>query len=341
MQWKFPFLVPAALFGAVSLMAGVSPGDAKSNLSQWLELFGLPSFENILTPSVDNWVLGIAAFLCLLTLFVPFCCLKQRSNGKIKEAAPPFDTPIREAVDHYIRTFPHSYRDGADQHAFEVLHKAMCSGKLPVVGTKGEDSPSERISARRCKRLKPIRTLLPKNWASPQGVRFDLVRSVEATEPLAEPEGFSGFTGLRVRSADLYRLWPKNQEASLEGIAASEPTGADSRLLAARENPGAGIHIAKLLKKAESRPEADELLDVFNDAEIKRNKGATYAAYAGALVRFGELVDAGGMLISADRAKGLSKEELDSYMDRFLYPKDDGETAQEYVHRIGKEEPGE
>ncbi len=121
-----------------------------------------------------------------------------------------FDMPIQEAVDHYVRTFPHSYRDGADQHAFEVLHKAMCGGKLPVVGSRGEDAPPKRISARRCKRLKPIRTLLPKNRASPQGVRFDLMESVEATEPLEENTDFLGYTGLRVRSSDLYRLWPKD-----------------------------------------------------------------------------------------------------------------------------------
>ena len=48
--------------------------------------------------------------------------------------------------------------------------------------------------------------VVPKNWAPPQGVRFDLMESVEATDPLEESAGFPGYTGLRVRSTDLYRL---------------------------------------------------------------------------------------------------------------------------------------
>ena len=125
-----------------------------------------------------------------------------------------FDTPIREAVDHYVRTFPHSYKDGADQHAFEVFHKAMCNGELPVMGAKDEDAAPERLSTQQCKLLKPIMACVPKNWASPQGVRFDLFESVGPSPPLEESAGFLGYTGLRVRSADLYRLWPKNREAA-------------------------------------------------------------------------------------------------------------------------------
>ncbi len=78
-------------------------------------------------------------------------------------------------------------------------------------------------------------------------------------------------------------------------------------------------------------------MDIFADAETQRNKGAVYAAYAGALVRFGDLVNAGGMLISADRAEGLSKEELDAYMDRFLYSKEDGGTVEDFVDRLKEE----
>ena len=89
---------------------------------------------------------------------------------------------------------------------------------------------------------------------------------------------------------------------------------------AARQNPGGGIHIAKLLAEAKCVEEADEIIDIFNDAPIKVNEGAVYAAYAAALVRFGDLVNAGGMLIDADRVEGMSKEELDAFMDRFYYP---------------------
>ena len=125
--------------------------------------------------------------------------------------------------------------------------------------------------------------------------------------------------------------------ADIEG--AGKPC--ERRLRVASQNPGAGIHIAKLLEEAETRSEAEELLDIFNDAEIQRNKGAVYAAYVGALVRFGDLIDAGGMLISADRAEGLSEEELEAAMDRFLYPKDDGETVEDFADRLRKERSGQ
>ena len=87
--------------------------------------------------------------------------------------------------------------------------------------------------------------------------------------------------------------------------------------------------MAKLLSKAKYRSEAEEIFDVFIDAPTKVNEGAVYAAYAAALVRFGDLVNAGEMLISADRAEGMSKEELDAFMDRFYYPKGRDEQEQD------------
>ena len=94
----------------------------------------------------------------------------------------------------------------------------------------------------------------------------------------------------------------------------------------ALQNPGGGIHIAKLLSKTKTRTEAEEILDIFIDAPIKTNEGTIYASYAQALVRFGDLVSAGGVLVAADR-----KEDLEAAMDRFYYPPDDGKTVEEYV----------
>ena len=135
------------------------------------------------------------------------------------------------------------------------------------------------------------------------------------------------------------RKLPPGSPHELPEDSAGKPC--ERRLRVASQNPGAGIHIAKLLEEAETRSEAEELLDIFSDAEIQRNKGAVYAAYAGALVRFGDLVNAGGMLISADHAEGLSKEELDAYMDRFLYPKGDGETVEDFVDQLKEEGSGQ
>ena len=193
------------------------PEEAESRAAEWLAYVGFSEWTEGLTKTTDDWITYILWALLAVAIglfgFGLIRIFRSRKRNKPKDGTP-FDLPIREAVDHYVRTFPHSYKDGADQHAFEVFHKAMCSGELPVMGAKGEDGPSERISARQCKRLKPIRTLVPKNWASPQGLRFDLVENVGPSPPLEESAEFPGYTGLRVRSADLYRLWPKNRAAA-------------------------------------------------------------------------------------------------------------------------------
>ena len=99
-------------------------------------------------------------------------------------------------------------------HAFESLHKAMCDGTLRVIGSKGEGRSPKRISSRKCKRLKPTKVVIPANRSAPRGVRFDLINKSEVPTPLVETDKPIGFTGLRVRSDDLYGLWPKNQEAN-------------------------------------------------------------------------------------------------------------------------------
>ncbi len=166
--------------------------------------------------SAGTWwlVAGALAFFWLLATYRNEIRLGFQKWKIPAKDLHSFDMPIREAVDHYVRTFPHSYRDGADRHAFEVLHKAMCTGKLPVIGTKGERGMPKRLSLRQCRRLKPIRIFVPKNPASPQGVRFDLIDEAVVTDPLAETEEPIGYTGLRVRSSDLYRLWPKDLSGS-------------------------------------------------------------------------------------------------------------------------------
>ena len=205
-----PFSIAAALFP-------MKPEEVESQAALWLSSAGFSEWAEGLTRTTDAWVTGglvaLAAASFGLVCFGVFQGAHRALIHKTQDS-PPFDMPILEAVDHYVRTFPHSYQDGADRHAFEVLHKAMCAGKLPVIGTRGEDAPSERISARRCKRLKPTMIVVPRNWASPRGFRFDLVDKAavpEVPEPLVESDEPIGFTGLRVRSADLYRLWPTDE----------------------------------------------------------------------------------------------------------------------------------
>ena len=217
MRITWLLLLIAGLLGLLCSVAltlfPMRPEEVESQAAKWLSYVGFSEWGEGLTKTTDAWVIGGAWALLVVALglfgvgVIRICCGGRR--GKTKEE-PPFDMPIREAVDHYVRTFPHSYKDGADRHAFDALHKAMCNGKLPVVGAKGEESPSELIAAQRCKRLKPRMVLVPKNSASPQGVRFDLFENVGPSQPLEESDGLSGYTGLRVRSTDLYGLWPKD-----------------------------------------------------------------------------------------------------------------------------------
>ncbi|MDE0173255.1 MAG: hypothetical protein OYH76_22820 [Defluviicoccus sp.] len=114
----------------------------------------------------------------------------------------------------------------------------------------------------------------------------------------------------------------------VETAANLEDTGKlrERRLRAASQNPGAGIHIAKLLSEARSLEEANEIWDIFKDAPVQTNKGSAYAAFAHALVRFDRSLAASEILREADM-EGVSPEELEAAMNRFYYPDDEEESS--------------
>ena len=119
-----------------------------------------------------------------------------------------FDTPIRKAIYHLIETTPHSYTWSgmAERQAFTKLYEAICEGRLPAIGKEGDFMMPRRISRWECRRLKPMEVAVNATDAAPDGVRFSLVRikTDEGHEKL-ELE----LCDLRVRSFDLYDLWPK------------------------------------------------------------------------------------------------------------------------------------
>ena len=90
----------------------------------------------------------------------------------------------------------------------------------------------------------------------------------------------------------------------------------------AHQNPGAGIHIAKLLLKVKNLNEAHDIWDIFMDAFSQRNKASAYAAYAHALVRFDCCLDASEILGEVYQ-EGVPQAEMEAAMDRFYYPEDD------------------
>ena len=97
---------------------------------------------------------------------------------------------------------------------------------------------------------------------------------------------------------------------------------------------GNGIHIAKLIQKARSVETARDILDIFDG---KERVADAYASYAQALVRFGYNIEAEAILRNLDDDPDISDIEIAEAMDRFLYPKDDGETVEDFADRLRKE----
>ena len=176
------------------------------NLQTGLKLLATPEFwENV------AWALLILILLYLArkirerwkNLALRFC-----PSLLSKASFEQFDTPIRKAIYHLIETSPHSYTCSglAEREAFKKLYEAMCKGRLPVIGREGDFMMPRHISWWQCRHLKPREVAVNATDAAPDGVRFSLVR-------FKTDEGYEKLElelcDLRVRSLDLYNLWPK------------------------------------------------------------------------------------------------------------------------------------
>ena len=130
-----------------------------------------------------------------------------------------FDMPVEMAIDHIVDSTHHSFnrRSLAERNAFAQLHTAMCSGRLAVIGKRGEALVPRIISPRQCRKLEG------REVVTPHGMRFHLVekkllkgimKEIEKRpSALDEQKGPFGFSELRVRSKDIYGIWPRNVEA--------------------------------------------------------------------------------------------------------------------------------
>ena len=125
-----------------------------------------------------------------------------------------FDVPILDAIHYIAQATPSSYQGSRaiELHAFGVLHRRMCEGKLPVAGRLGEDGDLRQISSQECKMLVPQEVVVPLHPTAPNGVMFALIYAdeLESLPTAVEMERVQWYVGLRVRSRDLYRLWPRN-----------------------------------------------------------------------------------------------------------------------------------
>lgn len=119
-----------------------------------------------------------------------------------------FDMKVEAAADYIVDSTHHSFTRSslAERNAFKQLHKAMCSGRLAVIGKKGEEAIPQKISARRCRKLHRIEVV------TPQGMRFHLTeRNLQERPPVPfEKSDPLGFQELRIRSQDLYGIWPRD-----------------------------------------------------------------------------------------------------------------------------------
>ena len=173
MDWKKLVSSPwFGVIGLVSLILGI-PG-MQEDAAEWRTWFSAMSagWQGALVGAGTVMVfLFVAANIARLLPFIRARTLPFSSGGA------SFDTPIRQAIEHLIQTIPHSFNNltGAERMAFDALYEEMCDGRLSVVGSCGEGRAPQRISARRCNRLKPTATVIPRNPTSPQGKRFDLV----------------------------------------------------------------------------------------------------------------------------------------------------------------------
>ena len=218
--WRLVCALPISIAAGVGWMMQTPPQEAKSNAAAWLEEAGVASWGDGFTQATDNYVLAgciTSAVIFLIVLAAPWFRHGSGKADKPKSANGfgDFDVPIRDAIDHPYYTVPHSFNSSgkAERRFFPLLYEQMCEGNPPVVGAKGAGNAPKRISARQCRRLQPREVVIPKNPASPYGIRFNLIDESTMPEPLLEFSGPFGFSGLRVRSRDLYRIWPKNQQS--------------------------------------------------------------------------------------------------------------------------------
>ena len=182
----------------------------------WLELGGVTLggviwFRTLL---VNEWPLFVGLAVVAGCFFMAWRTRKKERAEERENAL--FDMPIREAIGHLEETVPHSFdRSGpAERVAFKQIHKRMCSGDLPVIGSTEAFGPPQVIPPAKCGDLMPEEWSVPANPSAPQGVRFCLTQYVdpkweEGWDGVTQPQVVVQYTDLRVRSVDLYSLWPR------------------------------------------------------------------------------------------------------------------------------------
>lgn len=114
------------------------------------------------------------------------------------------------------RTVTHTFDRSSlsDRVAFRKLYELICSRELPVVGATETFGVRHRTALERCAKLTPEEQVVPRNPSTLEGVRFSLIDFADKNwkqdwDGRAQPQILEKYIDLRVRSSDVYQLWPK------------------------------------------------------------------------------------------------------------------------------------
>ena len=156
-----------------------------------------------------TWWAGSAALLAVWIAVEVFLHCWRRSRKPQQD----FDMPILSAIEHMVQTVAHSWDspDKAERAFFRSIHTQMRAGRLRVVGAEVPDGPLRRIGKRKIAKLTPVPMNVPQSDTAPHGVSFVLIDEAKLPEPDKQQGSLPGFFDLRVRSRDLYRLWPRTR----------------------------------------------------------------------------------------------------------------------------------
>ena len=178
------------------------------------------------------WVWGVVVFLgafMVTRLYVMWRVKKllpvriqrevEKALAKAEDKAKSiqrFDMPIRSAILYLANTVPHTFDRSSlvERNAFNGLHKLMCDGELAVIGATKVFGVCERIPPSRCRELVPEEQVVPLSPSSPDGIRLLLINYADKNwkkdwDGKTQPEIIEQYTDLRLRSSDVYRIWPK------------------------------------------------------------------------------------------------------------------------------------
>ena len=183
-------------------------------LSLWWLVLGVATviIERLLE-DVPTLPLAVAAtFLACIALPLMFWPA-SKDRDKRKRRFGDFDMPILAAVEHMVQTVTHSWDspDKAERAFWRLIHAQMCAGRLRVMGAEIHGGRVRRIRKKELAGLTPVPMNVPPSDTAPHGVRFDLIDEAKLKKPEKHRGPFPGFSDLRIRSKDLYQLWPRTR----------------------------------------------------------------------------------------------------------------------------------